>query len=547
VLVGKYHFTTQPICAIVLSSLMISAGAFSQTSSSYDAVDPFIGTIGGGNTFPGASLPFGMIQWSPDTTTGGWYRYNQNKVYGFSLTHISGAGCPLYADFPFLPLSDASMTDELTSSPAIARDNYAIGFDHRSEEAHPGYYTVTLANGVNVALTVTSRAGIARITFPQGGLARLLINAGGSADTNVHNALYPPVGREHDGSEITVESEDEVSGSVTSGGFCGTDSRYTLYFAARFQKPFQHFGVWNGDAIEKNEREAKGKHTGAWLDFGSDQPEVLMKVGISYVSTKNARDNLNKELPGWNFDSVHSDAMQAWVKMLDHITAEGGTRDQGKIFYTGLYHMLLSPTLFSDSNGDYIGFDSKVRSLAGARQRAQYANFSDWDIYRNPIQLQALLMPSRVSDMMQSLVNDAEQSGWLPNWEAANDVTYVMGGDSPAAFITSAYAFGARNFDTAAAFKYLWQGATQPGIGPHDGEQHPFLADYLKYGYVPQDRDGMSASRALEYANDDFVIAQFARPTWMPTANSLPSLATGATSSIRRQNGSARRTRMEPG
>jgi predicted alpha-1,2-mannosidase len=179
----------------------------------------------------------------------------------------------------------------------------------------------------------------------------------------------------------------------------------------------------------------------------------------------------------------------------------------------GLYHMLLSPTLFSDTNGDYIGFDSKFRSLAGARQRAQYANFSDWDIYRNPVQLQALLMPSRVSDMMQSLVNDAEQNGWRPNREAANDVTYVMGGDSPAAVITSAYAFGARNFDTAAAFKYLWKGPTQPGIGPHDGEQRPFLADYLKLGYVPLDELGIAASVSLEYASDDFGIAQFAKAT----------------------------------
>ncbi len=511
-LAGKYLFRTQPICALVLSSLMISACAFSQTSSSYGAVDPFIGTIGGGNTFPGASLPFGMIQWSPDTTTSGWYRYNVNKIYGFSLTHLSGAGCPLYGDFPFLPLSDAAMTDTLTASPATARDSYAIAFDHKDEEAHPGYYSVTLANGVKVALTVTGRAGIARIVFPQGRPARLLLNSGGSAITNVHSPLYPPVGREQDGSEIAVEGEDEVSGSVTSGGFCGTDSRYTLYFAAKFQKPFQHFGIWNEDTIKKDERHARGKHTGAWVDFAADQP-VLMKVGLSYVSTKNALDNINKELPGWDFDHAHADAKQTWVKMLDHVTTEGGTADQRKIFYTGIYHMMLSPTLFSDANGDYIGFDEKIRSLASGRQKAQYANFSDWDIYRNPIQLQALLMPARVSDMMQSLVNDAEQSGWLPNWEAANDVTYVMGGDSPAAVITSAYAFGARNFDTAEAFKYLMKGATQPGMDLHDQEQRPFLADYLKLGYVPLDKLGIAASVSLEYASDDFGIAQFAKAT----------------------------------
>ena len=486
----------------------LSVAAYPQASSNYSAVDPFIGTIGGGNTFPGASVPFGMIQWSPDTGTNGWYRYNQAKIYGFSLTHLSGAGCPLYADIPFLPL-----TDELSASPTTARGSYTADFDHKNEEAHPGFYAVTLANGIHVDLTVTERAGIARINFPQGKPARLLINSGGSADTNVHSALYPPVGRENDGNEIKVIGDDTVSGSVTSGGFCGTDSSYKLYFTAKFQRPFQHFSTWKEDVIQKEGREAAGKHTGAWVDFGSDHSEILVKVGISYVSTRNALDNLNKELPDWNFDRVHTSAQETWTKMLDRVSVDGGTSDQRKIFYTGLYHMMLSPTLFSDGNGDYIGFDGKVRSLAGTRQKAQYANYSDWDIYRNPIQLQALLLPGRVSDMMQSLVNDAEQSGWLPNWEAANDVTYVMGGDSPAAVITSAYAFGARNFDAATAFKYLVKGATQPGMDLHNQEQRPFLADYLKLGYVPLDKLGIAASVTLEYASDDFAIAQFAKST----------------------------------
>jgi predicted alpha-1,2-mannosidase len=173
--------------------------------------------------------------------------------------------------------------------------------------------------------------------------------------------------------------------------------------------------------------------------------------------------------------------------------------------------MMLSPNLFSDSNGDYVGFDGQVRSLASTRQHAQYANFSDWDIYRNTIQLQSLLVPDRVSDMMQSLVNDAEQSGWLPRWPAANDVTYVMNGDSPSVLIASAYAFGARNFDTKTALKYMVKAATEPGKGPHDNEERPYLMDYLKLGYVPIDKDPSAASRTLEYASDDFAIAQFAR------------------------------------
>lgn len=499
-------------CTIVLFFLLLPAAAFCKTGSNYDAIDPYIGTSGGGNTFPGASLPFGMIQWSPDTAVNGFYKYNRDKIYGFSLTHISGAGCPIYGDFPFLPLGDDS-AGELITSPATDRDSFTASFDHANEEAHPGYYAVTLAGGINVALTVTSRAGIARIRFPHGKSARLIINSGGSADTNVHHPLYPPVGREHDGNEIEVIGNDTVNGSVTSGGFCGTDSRYTLYFAAKFQQPVQHFATWNEGVIQKDQRAAKGKHTGAWLDFGADHEQIQMKVGLSYVSAKNALDNLNKEIPSWDFDSVHATARQTWTTMLDRLSAEGGTSIQRKIFYTGLYHMLLSPTLFSDSNSEYIGFDEKIHSLSGTRQKAQYANFSDWDIYRNPIQLQAMLMPGRVSDMMQSLVNDAEQSGWLPNWEAANDVAYVMGGDSPTAVLASAYAFGARNFDTVTAYEYMLKAATQPGIGPHNGEERPFLADYLKLGYVPLDKVGIAASVTLEYASDDFAIAQFAKAT----------------------------------
>ncbi len=173
--------------------------------------------------------------------------------------------------------------------------------------------------------------------------------------------------------------------------------------------------------------------------------------------------------------------------------------------------MLLAPNLFSDDNGDYAGFDWKVRSLASTKQHAQYANFSDWDIYRNTIQLQSLLVPTRVGDMMQSLVNDAEQSGWLPRWPAANDVTYVMNGDSPAILLSSAYAFGARNFDAKTALKYMIKAASEPGKGPHNDEERPYLTDYLKLGYVPIDKDASAASRTLEYASDDFAIAELAR------------------------------------
>lgn len=485
----------------------LCAAVCPQAIDRYQAVDPRIGTAGDGNTFPGASVPFGMVQWSPDTTLNGFYRYGDKSIYGFSLTHLSGAGCPLYADFPILP-----WTGQLRVSPGEDRAPYAQPFDHVSEQAHPGYYAITLANGIRVELTVTDRAGIARFNFPQGAPARLLVNSGGSANTDVHVRTLPPVGREHDGNQIEVMGDDALSGSVTSGGFCGSPTHYTLYVAIRFQQPFRKFATWQQDAIRPGERKAAGARTGAWLDFG-DQRQIQMKVGLSYVSRANALENLQKEIPGWNFDPVRTQAQQRWSRLLDRVAVEGGTQDQRRIFYTGLYHSLLSPTLFSDENGDYMGFDWKTHSLSGSRQKAQYANFSDWDIYRNTVQLQALLAADRESDMMQSLVNDAEQSGWLPRWPAANDVTYVMGGDSSPILLASSYAFGARNFDTKAALRFMLQAATRPGVGLHHTAERPFLAEYRRLGYVPVDKDNIAASRTLEYASSDFAIAQFAQET----------------------------------
>ena len=490
-------------CAVTFFALIFSSAISSSAQTAYDSVDPFIGTTGGGNTYPGASLPFGMMQWSPETQGDGWYFYEKDKIRGFSLTHLSGAGCPVFGDFPILP-----WTGDLTSSPGTNPETYAVSFDHSQEEAHPGYYAVTLADGSKVELTVTDRAGIARIQFPAGKPSRLLVKST-SANSDVHVSNLPPVGRERDKTSIRVIGQDAVSGSSTAGGFCGTNSAYTIYFAAQFDRPFRSFSTWKNDGIEKDRREAAGQQTGAWLDFG-DPSQVQIKVGISYVSEANALDNLKRELPGWDFNRDRAAAHDTWTSMLGHVAVEGGTADQRKIFYTGLYHMLLEPSIFSDGNGDYVGFDGKVRSLGSTKQHAQYANFSDWDIYRNTIQLQALLVPERVGDMMQSLVNDAEQSGWLPRWPAANDVTYVMNGDSPSALIASAYAFGAHNFDTKTALKYMVKAATEPGKGPHDNEERPYLTDYLKLGYVPIDKDASAASRTLEYASDDFAIAQFA-------------------------------------
>jgi len=490
--------------ALIPCFLLAALPGLSQSASTpYDAVNPLIGTSGGGNTFPGATLPFGMMQWSPDTNTSAWYLYKEKQITGFGLTHISGAGCPLFGDFAVLPVAG-----ELTASPGAGIGAYAVGFDHAKEEAHPGYYAITLANGVRVEIAVGERAGMARFVFPEGANARLLVNAGSSANTT-EPGVSKQAGHEAYGNQIELMGNDGYAGAVAAGGFCSSESHYKLYVTGQFNKPYKTAKLWQDDAVLGSGKSAQGKHTGAWLDFGREH-EVLLKVGISFVSPEGAAANLRKEIAGFDFEAVHGNARKVWAEELGKVAAEGGSADQRTIFNTGVYHSLLAPTLFSDADGKYTGFDGKVHSVAGA-QKAQYANFSDWDIYRNTVQLQALLDGALSSDMMQSLVNDAVESGQYPRWEAANDVTYVMGGDSPVAVLSSSYAFGARKFDVETALKYMVKAGTQPGMGPHNNAERPFLKEFLQSGYVPDEKDAISASRTLEYASDDFAIGQFAK------------------------------------
>jgi predicted alpha-1,2-mannosidase len=489
----------------IAATILLPAALLAQPDSKpYDAVNPLIGTDGGGNTFPGATLPFGMVQWSPDTNPDAWYIYSEKKILGFSMTHLSGAGCGLYGDFAVLPLAA-----ELSASPGKDIAPYAVALDHAHEEAHPGYYAITLPSGIRIELTAADRSGIARITFPAGTPARLLINAGSSANTDPSHAQKQR-GYDAYGNQIALTSPDAFSGSVSAGGFCSSDSHYKLFVSGHFNKPYKVARLWQDDAVLADAKSASGKHTGAYLDFG-DAHEVLYKIGLSYVSEAGAEANLRKEIPTFSFDEAHAKAVHTWTEALDRVATLGGSPDQRTIFYTGLYHSLIAPNLFSDEDGQYPGFDGKIHSVSETKQSAQYANFSDWDIYRNTVQLQSLLDAATSSAMAQSLVNDAVQSGWYPRWPAANDVTYVMNGDSPIPVIASSYAFGAKNFDTATALKYMVKSATQPGIGPHNDREREFNDDYLKLGYSPLEKDTSAASRTLEYASDDFSAAQFAK------------------------------------
>ena len=459
-------------------------------------VNPFVGTENDGNTFPGATLPFGMVQWSPDTNRNGFYRYKESSVRGFSLTHLSGAGCPAFADFPFLPV-----VGPLKPSRSFRTDSYAAGFSHEREHASPGHYAVELDNGVRVELTATRRTGAGTFAYPAGREAGLLIDAGGSATGT-------------SASSVRVVGDREVEGSATSGAFCDSKTSYTVYFAAVFDRPFRSAATWREVVLTQGAREAEGRQTGAYLSFGADAGrEVRVRVGLSFVSAENARANLRAENPGWDFESVRRKARAVWNEWLGRVRVRGGTSERRRVFYTALYHSLIAPNVFSDVNGQYVGFDRRVHT---ARGYTHYANFSDWDTYRTVVQLHALLAPRETSDMMRSLVAAADQSGYLPKWPLANDVTSVMGGDNPVPLVATAYAFGAHGFDARAAYRYMLKAATRPGRGIHGYEERPRLAEYLARGYVPLKTflwdNGVtgSASATLEYATDDFCVARMA-------------------------------------
>src|SRR5947209_4941736 len=472
-------------------------------------VNPFIGTAnsplpdylggnGSGNTFPGATLPFGMIQWSPDTEKGfgkderGSYLYADLRLRGFSLTHLSGPGCPVFGDVPFMPF-----VGEVKSSPAADPARYLAKFSHARERAAPGYYEVALGSGVNVSLTVTKRTGYGVFTYPPDDAATLLINVGRNA-SGVSNAY------------VRFTGGQSLVGWVESGGFCGSRNKYKLYFAVEFDRPFSSFGAWKDANIYAGQQEVGGANTGAFASFDTTtNQKVQVRVGISYVSTAGALSNLHAENPGWDFEGVRARATASWNDALGHVAVRGGTDAEKQVFYTALYHTLLHPNVFGDAGGYYTGFDGRVHQGGG---RTQYTNFSGWDIYRSESPLLAWLFPAEASYMAQSLVNDAEQGGGLPIWPVAGDVSGAMYGDPSVPIIASSYAFGATDFDTRAALRAMIKGATDPETKSKTYPERPGLADFLKYGYIPMEQKGLrgSPSVALEYEVADFALARFA-------------------------------------
>jgi predicted alpha-1,2-mannosidase len=473
-------------------------------------VNPMIGT-GRGNAFPGPDMPFGMIQWGPDTAdprqNGGGYNYTAGQILGFSLDHLSGAGCPVYGDVPILPMVGA-----IPSDPSAA----TADFSHASETAQAGYYKVTTMSAgaspdpVTTQLTTAMRSGIAEFTFPASTQSNLLLQVADSEQKLITvNGQTKPKYQKVFGTSAQVTGDDEVTGSVSAGDFCNTSTdahpNYTLHFDIQFSQPFTSSGTWPGGP--------GADPGGVHLTFDTTRNQtVTAKVGISYTSGADAALNLATEIPGWDFGAVRDANVQAWNQMLSRVQAAGGTIDQQTQFYTALYHALLDPHVYSDVNGQYMGMDGKVHTVAAGH--AQYADYSGWDIYRDEMQMLALLTPGHASDIVQSMLNDYAQDGMLPKWAQGNGETYEMSGDPADAIIADAYAFGARGFDTRQALADMVTEATKPNnIRP--GQQ---VLD--QYGYLPSDLPSSAygcckyadaVSTQLEYDTADYAIAAFAK------------------------------------
>jgi predicted alpha-1,2-mannosidase len=329
-------------------------------------------------------------------------------------------------------------------------------------------------------LTATLRTGFGRFAYPDGKPALLVLN---TTRTNTKTSTS---------GSVVQESSTAISGSTIGGGFCGNSTPVPVYFYATFDQPFKSAAISQGVAT---------------LGFAPGAT-VRMKIGISYVSVANAKANLDAENRSWDFDGVRALADATWNARLNAIRVSSSDTDAKKVFYTALYHAMWAPSVFSDVNGQYIGFDKQVHKVANG-QRAQYTAFSGWDIYRSLIQLKAVLFPGETSDMVQSLVNDADQCGAIPHWVNDNVEDGVMPGDAGSLIVSSAYAFGARNFDTRGALAHMIRMANIPGTACNGVTTNGGRASYLQTGYITSGEWGQ-ASSTLEYSSSDFAISRFA-------------------------------------
>jgi predicted alpha-1,2-mannosidase len=495
------------VAALSTAILAVSTNAFAANRSAggdthlSDYIRPFVGTQGEGNTYPGPSTPFGMVQFGPDTEKYLWetasgYEYSDTSIIGFSCTHLTGTGIPDLGDFLFVPVVG---TPKFVPGPKDNPDaGYRSRYSHADEQASAGYYRVKLQNsGVTVELTTADRAGLMRFTFPQTDQAAIMTDLSHVLTGGKWTVVW---------SHVRVEDNATVTGFHLVNGWA--KERY-LYFAAKYSRPFDHYQIVSaGKPVIYNtyrfrsRSEAAGTNLQFLAEYRTRQDEpITVRIGISAVSAANAMKNLEADLPDWDFERVRKESCEKWDRELSRIQIDGSQEDK-ETFYTSMYHAFLAPNLYQDVTGEYRGLDQNIHQ---ARNFKNYAVFSLWDTYRATHPLFTLIQSQRDSDMINSMLAHYDQSvdHLLPVWSLQGNETWCMVGYHAVPVIVDGYLKGVKGFDAKRAFEAVKTTALNP--------DYDSVAAYAKLGWVPFDKENESVSKTLEYAYDDYCVAQLAK------------------------------------
>lgn len=489
---------------IYIAASVVALGACGGVKSEYvDYVNPFIGTGGHGHTFPGATVPYGMIQPSPDTRLFEWdscsgYYYDDTTINGFSHTHLSGTGCCDYGDVLLMPT--VGRQDYHSMGSQSQQMAYASPFSHKNEKAEPGYYSVFLDRyKVKAELSATKRAAIHRYTFPESKDAGFILDFDYSLQRQTNKEM-----------KLEVVSDTEIRGRKKTT-YWAFDQYINFYI--KFSKPFTYTLITDSMALDKGGKLLPTAKV--LLHFNTAKDEVVFaKIGISAVDMEGAQKNLEAEIPGWDFERVKSNARAMWNEYLSKIDIKTDDEDKKTIFYSALYHTAISPNLFSDVDGRYLGMDLKVRS--GNAKDPMYTVFSLWDTFRAFHPLKTIIDPEINQAFIRSLIQKSREEGVFPMWELGGNETGEMLGYHAVSVVTDAYVKGYRNFDAKEALKagvrtaeYDTSNISCPRL------VLPRLMPQAKYwknkiGYVPSDKDNESVAKALEYAYNDWCISVLA-------------------------------------
>jgi predicted alpha-1,2-mannosidase len=498
--------TTKNLVKLLLLVFVLSSCQKAEKTP-VEYVNPFIGTGGHGHTYPGAAVPHGLVQLSPDTRFAGWdacagYYHDDTTLRGFSHTHLSGTGIGDYGDFLFLPYTGALV--EVAPNGEDKTGGFGSKFSHEQETASPGYYKTLLQDyNVLAELTASQHAGFHRYTYPEAEKSGVFIDL--TTSVQERNVVH---------AELKVLSDTEITGMRQVKGWA--PNRY-VYFYAKFSKPFTCDIEADGQLLKDSTDVANNKLK-AFLDFGNTQKdeEVTVRVGISFVDMDGAKNNVEKELAELAFDDVRNNAVAAWTEALSKIQVKDKDETNKTIFYTALYHSFLEPTMSSDVDGRYRTMDNQI---AQANDYSNYSVFSLWDTFRALHPLYTIITPDDNQAMIRSLIKKYDEGGVLPMWELASNYTGCMIGYHSVSVIVDAYMKGDRDFDVEKAFEAVKQSSSYDTITVSPTIDRNVLKDLMpigKYykntlGYIPSDKDLKSVAKALEYAYNDWLIAQFAK------------------------------------